>query len=180
MANKKIDRVPLKRDSFLRIIHEKGYTVEKLGEETSLERSGKTIQRCLSSGEIQPDLLDRIGRLLDVDPLYLSGEYDRQYEKLKDTLNNPELTHFLWTNTDRFPYSKHKIGSIDYAQYLTDTLLINNISKEQFLALSPEKRQSFQFDLSIALHETIKKYFDLEANSSTSDGLSLLMGDWIK
>ena len=186
MANKKTEKVQISRDCFLRIIREKGYTVESLGEVPEIDRSGKTIQRCLTSGEMQPDLLDRIGRFLDVDPTYLSGEYDRRFEEMKDSLKSPELTHYLWTKTDRFPYSKHETENIDYAEYLLNTLLINNISKEQFLALDPKKRRSLQFDIGMALHTVIRQYFDVDSRGletdmgMTADGLTLLMGDWIK
>lgn len=170
----------------MRIIREKGYTVESLGAKPEIDRSGKTIQRCLAAGEMQPNLLDRIGRFLDVDPTYLSGEYDRRFEEIKGSLKSPELTRYLWTKTDRFPYSKYKTENIDYAEYLLNTLLINNISKEQFLALNPKKRRLLQFDIGMALHTVIKMYFDVDSRGfrtdmgMTSDGLMLLMGDWIK
>jgi len=186
MANKKTEKIQISRDCFLRIIREKGYTVESLGEVPEINRSGKTIQRCLTSGEMQPDLLNRIGRFLDVDPTYLSGEYDRRFEEMKDSLKSPELTHYLWMKTDRFPYSKHETENIDYAEYLLNTLLINNISKEQFLALDPKKRKSLQFDIGMALHTVKKQYFDVDSRGletdigMTADGLTLLMGDWIK
>ena len=105
---------------------------------------------------------------------------------MKDSLKSPELTHYLWTKTDRFPYSKHETENIDYAEYLLNTLLINNISKEQFLALDPRKRRSLQFDIGMALHTVIKQYFDVDSRGletdmgMTADGLTLLMGDWIK
>ena len=170
----------------MRIIREKGYTVESLGEVPDIDRSGKTIQRCLTAGEMQPDLLDRIGRFLDVDPTYLSGEYDRRFEEMKDSLKSPELTHYLWTRTDRFPYSRHETENIDYAEYLLNTLLINNISKEQFLALDPHKRKALQFDIGAAIHTVIKQYFDVDSSGidtdmgMVADGLTMLMGDWIK
>ena len=72
------------------------------------------------------------------------------------------------------------------AEYLLNTLLINNISKEQFLALDPRKRRSLQFDIGMALHTVIKQYFDVDSRGletdmgMTADGLTLLMGDWIK
>lgn len=187
MANKKGKKVQIRRDTFLRIIREKGYTVDSLGEQPEIERSGKTIQRSLSSGEMSPDLLDRIGRFLDVDPTYLSGEYDRKFEEMKDSLQSPELTHYLCTKTDRYPYSKHQTEQIDYKQYLLDTLQMNNISKEQFLALDSKKKRAFQFDLGMALYNVTKQYFkvdskgrDVEDFGMTSEGLTMLMGDWIK
>lgn len=187
MANKKGKKVQIRRDTFLRIIHEKGYTVDSLGEESQIERSAKTIQRSLTSGEMSPDLLDRIGQFLDVDPTYLSGEYDRKFEEIKDSLKDPELTHYLWTKTDRYPYSKHQTEQIDYRQYLLDTLLMNNISKEQFLALDPKKKRAFQFDLGMALYNVTKQYFKVDSQGRNvedfgmiAEGLTMLMGDWIK
>ena len=185
MANKKTEKVPIIRDSFLRIIREKGYTVESLGMQPQVERSGKTIQRCLAAGEMQPELLDRIGRFLDVAPSYLAGDYDRKFEEIKDTLVSPEITRYLWTKTDRFPYSKHETENIDYREHLLNTLLINNISKEQYLALDPKKRLSFQFDLGQAVHVVIKRYFDVDLRGMETDmgaiaeGSTYLMGDWI-
>lgn len=186
MGNKKIEKVQISRECFLRIIREKGYTVERLGMEPEINRSGKTIQRCLSAGEMQPELLDRIGRFLDVDPTYLSGEYDRRFEEMKDSLQCPDVTHYLWTKTDRFPYIKHEVESIDYAKYLLDTLIINNISKEQFLALDSKKRKSLQYDVGMAIHAVIKRYFDKDSMGGKiddgvfADGLLFLRGDWIK
>lgn len=187
MANKKSAKTKINRECFLRIIREKGYTVERLGEEPAICRSGKTIQRCLSAEEMQPELLDRIGKFLDVDPEYLSGEYERKFDEIKDSLVNPELSYYLCTKTDRFPYSKHKVNHIDYEEYLMNTLLINNISKEQFLSLNPKKRRSLQFDIGIALNNVIKQYFDVDSSGldtemeMATDGLILLAGGkWIK
>lgn len=78
MGNKKIEKRPIIRDDFLRIIREKGYTVERLGMQPQVNRGGKTIQRCLVTGEMPPELLNRIARFLDVDPSYLAGDYDRR------------------------------------------------------------------------------------------------------
>lgn len=187
MANRKSEKVTISRDCFLRIIREKGYTVERLGEAPEVDRSAKTIQRCLSDNEMAPDLLDRIARLLDVDPEYLAGVYDRRFEDAKDELPNPELTKYLWTKTDRFPYSKHETNNIDYRQFLLNALRVSGISKEQFLNLSPEKRRSLQFDIGTALRKAITPYFDTDSNGSpigcsalAEEGFTLLMGAWIK
>lgn len=186
MANKKQSTVQINRNTFLRVIRDKGQTVESLGSEPQIERSAKTIQRCLSAGEMQPELLDRIGRFIDVDPSYLAGEYDRRFEEIKDQLHNPEVTHYLWTKTDRFPYSKHQTENIDYAEYMRNTLLINDISKEQYMSLDPLKRGAFKYDLALALQNVIMRYFKVDSQGSeieygiTSDGLSLLMGNWLE
>ena len=68
-----------------------------------------------------------------------------------------------------------------------NTLLINNISKEQFLSLDSKKRRSLQFDIGVALNNVIKQYFDVDSNGletdmgMATDGLILLAGgEWIK
>lgn len=38
--------------------------VESLGDESEIDRSGKTIQGCLTAGEMQPDLLDGVAASL--------------------------------------------------------------------------------------------------------------------
>ena len=185
MGNKELSRRPVDRDHFITVMREKGFTVESLGVNAQIARSGKTIQRELSKGAMQPDLLDRIAKVMDVDPSYLAGEYLRHYDEIKDSLANPELTYYLWTKTDRFPYSKHSVETIDYEEYLLSTLLINNISRNQFLSLSPKLRRAFQFDLGEAIHAVVKQYFSIDSQGdetafSFPDGLMLLMGNWIK
>ena len=186
MANKKQITVPISRDCFLRVIREKGYSVERLGEAGGIDRSAKTIQRCLSAGEMQPELLDRIGRILDVDPAFLAGEYDRRFEEMKDELKNPDLTHYLWTQTKRFPYSKHQAENIDYSEFLMDILTINNITQEQYLALNAKERRAFKYDIGNALHSVIKQYFKVDSegneteNGIITDGLIMLMGNWLE
>ena len=66
-------------------------------------------------------------------------------------------------------------------------LLVNNISKEQFLSLDSKKRRSLQFDIGVALNNVIKQYFDVDSNGletdmgMATDGLMLLAGgEWIK
>lgn len=185
MGNKELPRRPVDRDHFIKVMREKGFTVENLGREPLVNRSGKTIQRELSKGEMQPDLLNRIGKVMDVDPSYLAGDYLRYYDEVKDSLANPELTLYLWTQTNRFPYSKYKAETIDYEEYLLNTLAINNISRKQFLSLDPKKRRAFQFDLGKVLHDVVRQYFlvdsqGIETTISSPDGLTLLIGDWIK
>ena len=186
MSNKPQEKVRIIREWFLRVIRERKKTVEELGNIPEIDRSGKTIQRCLSSGEMQPDLLDRIGKALNVDPNYLSGEYYKCFLESKDSLPNTDASYYLLTKIDRYPYQKYQAASINYEEYLINTLLINNISKEQFLSLDSRKRRSLQFDIGMALKDVISNYFEkdsqgIETNIGASGGLTLLIGgDWIK
>lgn len=180
MGNKELFRKSVDREFFLKVMREKGYTVEKLGENRLVDRSSKTIQRELSLGKMQPDLLDRIGRVLDVDPSFLAGDYIRRFEEIKHDLANPDLTYYLCTKTDRFPYYKHKLEEIDFNHFLEEIMLVNNISKSQYYSLNQKERRAFKFDIGLALHDVIKQYFEVDSqgidtSASMPDGLVMIM-----
>lgn len=86
MANKSVDKTPISYDRFMATVKEKGSSIRKLGKVAMIDRDEKTIRRYLAQGEMPPDLLDKIGKYLDVDPQYLAGFYDRYYEEIKETL----------------------------------------------------------------------------------------------
>ncbi len=185
MANKKQPRTPINRECFLRVIREKNYTVEKLGE--AVGRSGRTLQRCLADGEMQPELLNTIGRTIDVAPDFLAGEYDKLIEKAKDLVDDKELLEAMWTDSSNFPYSRYINQKFDYKKYIIDTLKVNNISEEQLLSLEIDKRRMFQVDLGKALNSVICLYFDVDSCGICTEvglrneGMVMLMAtDWFK
>ena len=161
MGNKKIEKRPIIRDNFLRIIREKGYTVERLGMQPQVNRSGKTIQRCLVTGEMPPELLNRIARFLDVDPSYLAGDYDRRFEDIKDMLVGPL---FMKNNkTEKILKFEYKKRPRAHRDYILSVLRFNNISIERYLALDLKKRNSLNVDLNRAVTSVIKQYFAVDS-----------------
>ena len=77
MANKAAQKVPVNKQRFFEVLKWRNCSIRKLGEAyEQIERTEKTIRRCLDAGEMPPDLLDRIAKYLDVHPNYLSGVYD--------------------------------------------------------------------------------------------------------
>lgn len=156
MGNKKIEKRPIIRDDFLRIIREKGYTVERLGMQPQVNRGGKTIQRCLVTGEMPPELLNRIARFLDVDPSYLAGDYDRR-------MGNHKTEKIL-----KFERKKRPRTNRDY---ILSVLRFNNISIERYLALDLKKRNSLNVDLNRAVTSVIKQYFAVDSCDIETDTL---------
>lgn len=72
MANKAVQKVPVNKQRFFEVLKWRNCSIRKLGEAyEQIERTEKTIRRCLDAGEMPPDLLDRIAKYLNVHPNYL-------------------------------------------------------------------------------------------------------------
>ena len=187
MSNKKSIKKQIDKSFFLKIVHEKGYTINSLGIDPSIDRCPKTIHRYLSLGEMPIDLLDRIGKLLDVDPEYLSGELERRL-LCQDNVTSEQKTTLerLWRITSRFPYNKYEVLNLDYKRYLLDTLKIFNISSEQFLKLDKHTQKHLQSALATSIGNVIIQFFNLDSqgkkldsNMLTDGQILLSAGDWL-
>ena len=127
-----------------------------------------------------PDLLDRIAQYLDVHPKLLSGEYYEKAERIED-----EFLRRLYktsVNYEKYPHLLKAKNEIGYARYFEDSLVMNDISVEQFLTLSPKKRILFRQEMNVAILQVIVKYFAQDSlGNNLSDTLAYcesLVGDF--
>ena len=88
MANQKVKTVPLSKDRFREARKLRKMSLAAISEKPGVDRTEKTLRRWIRRGEIPPDLLDAIGKELNVDPKFISGELDRIAEKLEDNPAN--------------------------------------------------------------------------------------------
>ena len=85
MANREIPKVPIKRERFLEVLRARGSNVRKLGKAyNEIQRTEKTIRRCLDEGKMPQDLLERIARFLNVHPNYLAGINDEKADRIEN------------------------------------------------------------------------------------------------
>ena len=84
MRNKKFKKVPLDRECLMEALQLRNSSIRKLGTDYDFGWSSKSVERGIKDGEISPQLMDALGRYLDVDTDYLSGKYHRDAEKIKD------------------------------------------------------------------------------------------------
>ena len=64
MGNKSAQKVPVNKERFMEILKLRNSSIRKLGEAyEEIERTEKTIRRCLDAGEMPPDLLNRIASI---------------------------------------------------------------------------------------------------------------------
>ena len=66
MANKKLYTVPISKERFIETVHSLGWSIRDLGKNTYIDRTEKTIRRCLNNGEISPYLLSKIASVMNI------------------------------------------------------------------------------------------------------------------
>lgn len=181
MSNKTSKKVPVNKKYFLEVLHAHDCSIRKLGDAyNEIERTEKTIRRCLDDGEFPPDLLDRIAKYLDVHPKLLSGEYYEKADEIEDEFLQKMYKASI--NFEKYPHLSKAKSKIGYIQYFEDILIMNDISIEQFHTLTPEKRILFRQEMNVAILQVIEKYFTHDSlGNNLSDTLTYcesLVGDY--
>lgn len=140
MGNKPTKTVPFNYTRFKQAVKLRKMTIKEFCNPNGaaykiFERDEKPLRRWKKSGTIPPDILDRISRFLDVDPAYISGKYDKLYEKFNDREVSDAFKGQL--RPENFPYLlKDQLiinnGKTLYDIYLYSLLAIQHISIRQF------------------------------------------------
>lgn len=162
MGNKTTMKVKINRDRFMEVLKERKCSIRKLGEAYSeVQRTEKTIRRCLHDEEMPPDLLNNIARYLNVHPDYLAGVYDKEADKIEDKiLKKMYLNHIKPGN---YPYLLKARSDIDYSHYFEEILTMNNITMDHFRTLPPVDRVLFRQEMVLAIFKVIAKHFPTDS-----------------
>ena len=171
MSNKKSQKIPVNKERFLEVLKLRDCSIRKLGKAyDQIERTEKTIRRCLENGEMPPDLLERIAKYLNVHPDYLSGVYDNEADRIEDKYLRTLSKAFI--KPDKYPYLLKAKSDLGYTNYFENILTMNDISMEQFNTLPPEERILFRQVIVIAILEVIEKHFKTDSlGNNLSDEL---------
>jgi hypothetical protein len=162
MANRETPKIHINRDRFFQVLKARGCSIRKLGEAyNEIQRTEKTIRRCLDNGEMPPDLLERIARYLNVHPDYLAGVYDKKADRIEDAFLR--RMYLKSVRPEKYPYLLKAIEDIDYSRYFEDILTMNHISMEQFKTLDPVERVLLRQELVLAILEVIAKHFEVDS-----------------
>lgn len=158
MGNVTSQNMPVNKKHFIEVLKSKKCSIRKLGNEyEKIERTEKTIRRCLNIGEMPSDLLDRIAKYIDVHPDYLSGVYNNKADKIEDAYLQSIFRSF--TKPERYPYLLKAKKDIGYTTYFENILTMNDISMKLFHTLSPVDRVMFRQELDVAILRVLAKYF---------------------
>lgn len=158
MGNKAAQKVPVNKDRFMEVLKLRKCSIRKLGEAyEEIERTEKTIRRCLDNGEMPPNLLNKIAKYLDVHPDYLSGVYDDKADRIEDAFLRAMSKSFI--KPEKYPYLLKAKSDIGYTTYFENILTMNDISMDLFHTLPPEERVLFRQEMVVAIMQVIAKHF---------------------
>ena len=158
MGNKPAKKIKVNKERFMEVLKLRNCSIRKLGEAyEQIERTEKTIRRCLENGEMPPDLLNKIAKYLDVHPDYLSGVYDNKADKIENAYLRALSRSFI--RPDKYPYLLKAKSDLNYTTYFENILTMNDITMELFNTLSPIDRVMFRQELVVAILKVIAKYF---------------------
>ena len=158
MANQKVKTKPLNKERFKEARKLRGMTLETLAAHESINRSQKTLLRWIDRGEMPLDLLDAVSRVLNVDPEYISGTYDRKAEEFG---SSPESVKEMRSklHADDFPYLYKQKRDLEPLQYVRDLLLENDIAPEQLDQLPFKEQIQIFLELEKATRAVLLKHF---------------------
>lgn len=156
----------------MEVLRLRNSSIRKLGEAyEEIERTEKTIRRCLNNGEMPPDLLNRIAKHLNVHPDYLSGVYDDKADRIEDDFLRTMYRSFI--KPEKYPYLLKAKSDIGYTNYFENILTMNDISMDLFHTLPPEERILFRQEMVVAIMQVIAKHFTHDSlGNSTSETLA--------
>ena len=162
MANKALLKVQVNKQHFLEVLKLRNCSIRKLGEAyEQIGRTEKTIRRCLDTGKMPPDLLNRIAKYLNVHPDYLSGVYDNAADRIEDKYLRVLSKSFI--KPEKYPYLLKAKSEIKYTSYFENLLTMNDISMEQFNTLPPKERILFRQEMVVAILSVIAKHFTTDS-----------------
>lgn len=78
MANKPMPKMEINTERFKKVLKQKGYTIRSLVKAADIDRDEKTIRRYLTQGEVPFDMLYHLCSVIDVDPEYISKNFDKR------------------------------------------------------------------------------------------------------
>jgi hypothetical protein len=181
MANKATSKVSVNKAHFMNVLKLKNSSIRKLGEAyDEIERTEKTIRRCLDDGEMPPDLLDKIAKYLDVHPDYLAGVYNEKADAIDDAYLRQLMRSQI--KPEKYPYLLKAKSDMNYNSYFESILTMNDITMELFRTLPPEERILLRQEMVVAILSVIAKHFKQDSlGNSIEEELELcesMVGDY--
>lgn len=172
MANKSIKKIPFYENRFREALEFSQISINKLCHPTEgFGRTRKQLYRYLNQKEIPENVLDEMGKFLNVEPDYISGEYDRKIDNIKNSEIQKIFKEQL--NVKDHPYIKklqnnkvdEKFIEEDYFEKL---LIVHGISPQQLYSLNRKAQLEFQLEIENSIIPILMKYFKFDAAMKNS------------
>ena len=165
MGRKKIEKMPINRIIFDEALKKRNLSINKLTNDENehfIGVSRKTINRAFADKSINPEILDKIGEQLNVDPHWLTGQ---DLELFPSIRNNSE-----YCKIENHPYNKNlqQQKNINFTQHFHELLILHGISIEQFNSLPEVNQHGFEMELDLVIQMVIFKYFSCHAKPNNA------------
>lgn len=165
-----IEEVDVDKKRFMSTLKAKNISIRKLTADYDIQRSDKSIRTDLNRGKMPREALEQIARKINVEPDFLSGKMDREFDKIGGDFARIAKAQL---HPDDYPFIKAQQQTIGYKQHFKNTLTMCGITWEQYQALSPIDRIYLRRKLALEEYRIIHEYFKTDAfGDDTYDKLS--------
>lgn len=170
MPKQNVKTVPVIIDVFREILSRKGSSIRKLGAESSIQCSEKTIRRELKEkGGLRQQYVDQIAKYLNVDSRLLTGELVKAAFETDDMKKRMLLLYPL-KHIENYPYFREEQSRL-YMEGIDETirrvLSLFEISYHQYERKSFDEQYEFHYDMISALTPIMYKHFDRDGYGDT-------------
>lgn len=165
MANKKIEKTPLDKDWFKRVVEACGTSIKDLFNSDPVKGIGwseRTLFRAFRDKEISPQLLDTIAERLGVEPGYLAGNYAWTLRVCADLDDDGQTSAYFFKTflkPSNYPYINSKQKSLGTYQHFLNTLMMHGVSEDDYKALPQDSRRRIFSALDTASTNVLKGFF---------------------
>ena len=118
----------------------------------------RTIRKCRDAGLINPELLDKIAKILNVDFAYLKGEFDSFYDQIEDE-KTQEKYKKIFLAPSRHPYSHHLPEEVNYDKLIVEILKLYGISPDSYSDMKSGARLALREKLHSSIYQALHSYF---------------------
>lgn len=154
----KIEKMNLNVQRFQEALDYNHLSLRKLNTDNIAKVSERTLRRAKKDGMISPDILDRLGKRLNVDPLFLSGAYDNNADTIAKNEHEAKALKARLHVSD-FPYIRKEQRMLDPTKYVHGLLIENGIPISEFDNLPSKTKIQIYIDLERATHKVLNQYF---------------------
>lgn len=158
MGNRPAHKIRINSERFKRVIRQKGYTIIALGEVSEIDRDEKTIRRYLQLGEMPDELLNRICKVMDVDPVYVTQDFEDQQSWLEPNEEKRAALVDKMKESSYTYFNKEKREALK-ADYVRTLLTLHDLPESAYEKLGRAGQIRFLLDLDRAIDNVIWTHF---------------------
>lgn len=167
MANKPVPKMEINRQRFNEVLKQKGYTIRSLVKEADFDRDEKTIRRYLAKEQIPFDMFYRLCAVMDVDPEYISKNFDKRAEQIEPDEERRKALIYKKLNAEDFPYVHKVKRDVNMDAYWENLLAVHDIPIKLYEGLPKEQQIRLLLALDRAINKVLYEFFPPEVRGES-------------